>query len=69
MILNKIAEDELFTSYLLKETDAFKKYVLVSKNDERIQISCKDKMTGEIHSVYLTKLDIKNLFDTLKGLV
>ena len=66
MVLNKITEDEKFISYLLMETDNFKKYVIVGKEDDTVEVSCKDKMTGEIYSVYLRKIDIKNLYETLK---
>ena len=66
MKLNLIAEDKKFTSYLLMETENFKKYVIVGKEDDTVEVSCKDKMTDEIYSVYLRKIDIKNLYETLK---
>lgn len=66
MKLNKIANDKKFISYLLMETDGFKKYVIVGKEDDTVTISCRDKMTDEIYSVYLRKIDIKNLYETLK---
>lgn len=66
MKLNQIASDEKFTSYLLMETDNFKKYVIVGKEDGTVVISCRDKMADQIHSVYLRKIDIKNLYETLK---
>lgn len=66
MKLNLITEDEKFTSYLLMENENFKKYVIVGKKDDTVEVSCKDKMTGEIYSVYLRKIDIKNLYETLK---
>lgn len=66
MKLNKISEDKKFTSYLLMETDNFKKYVIVGKEDDTVEISCRDKMTDQIYSVYLRKIDIKNLYETLK---
>lgn len=66
MKLNKISEDKKFTSYLLMETDNFKKYVIVGKEDDTVEISCKDKITDQIYSVYLRKIDIKNLYETLK---
>ena len=67
MKLNQIANDEKFTSYLLTENDNFKKYAIVGKEDDTVEISCRDKMTDQIHSVYLRKIDIKNLYETLKG--
>ena len=66
MKLNQIASDEKFTSYLLMETDNFKKYVIVGKEDDTVEISCRDKITDQIYSVYLRKIDIKNLYETLK---
>lgn len=62
-----ITEDEQYISYLIQENDSFKKYAIVSKKEDLVEISCKDKTTNQIYSVYLRKIDIKNLYDTLRG--
>ena len=61
-----IAEDEKFISYLLYENDSMRKYAIVGKEDDTVEISCRDKSSGEIFSVYVRKIDIKNLYETLK---
>ena len=63
MTLPIITENEKFVSYLINETNSFIRYVIINKEEDIVEISCRDKIFETTNSIYLTESDIKNIYE------